>query len=73
MGFLDLLDPSDGPEFFWQVISGPPCIFPCLVATIFGKQASLSSMNEDVNCAVLSKSDDNIDNEVDEHGWGESK
>jgi hypothetical protein len=30
-------------------------------------------MNEDVNCAVLSKSDDNIDNEVDEHGWGESE
>jgi hypothetical protein len=23
MGFLDLLDPSDGPEFFWHVISGP--------------------------------------------------
>jgi hypothetical protein len=41
MGFLDLLDPSDGPEFFWQVISGPPCIFPCLVATIFGKQTLL--------------------------------
>jgi hypothetical protein len=26
-GFLDLLDPSNDPEFFWQVISGPPCIF----------------------------------------------
>jgi hypothetical protein len=26
MGFLDLLDPSNDPEFFWQVISGPPCI-----------------------------------------------
>jgi hypothetical protein len=26
MGFLDLLDRSDGPEFFWQVISGPLCI-----------------------------------------------
>jgi hypothetical protein len=25
-GFLDLLDPSNDPEFFWQVISGPPCI-----------------------------------------------
>jgi hypothetical protein len=25
--FLDLLDPSNDPEFFWQVISGPPCIF----------------------------------------------
>jgi hypothetical protein len=25
-GFLDLLDPSNHPEFFWQVISGPPCI-----------------------------------------------
>jgi hypothetical protein len=24
--FLDLLDPSNDPEFFWQVISGPPCI-----------------------------------------------
>jgi hypothetical protein len=24
MAFLDLLDPSNGPEFFWQVISGPP-------------------------------------------------
>jgi hypothetical protein len=24
-GFLDLLDPSNDPEFFWQVISGPPC------------------------------------------------
>jgi hypothetical protein len=23
---LDLLDPSNHPEFFWQVISGPPCI-----------------------------------------------
>jgi hypothetical protein len=23
---LDLLDPSNDPEFFWQVISGPPCI-----------------------------------------------
>jgi hypothetical protein len=21
-----LLDPSNDPEFFWQVISGPPCI-----------------------------------------------
>jgi hypothetical protein len=27
MGFPDLLDPSNGPEFFLQVISGPPCIF----------------------------------------------
>jgi hypothetical protein len=26
-GFLDLLDPSNDPDFFWQVISGPPCIF----------------------------------------------
>jgi hypothetical protein len=26
MGFLDLLDPSNDPEFFWQVISGPACI-----------------------------------------------
>jgi hypothetical protein len=26
-GFLDLLDPSNDPEFFWQVISGPACIF----------------------------------------------
>jgi hypothetical protein len=26
VGFLDLLDPSNDPEFFWQVISGPPCI-----------------------------------------------
>jgi hypothetical protein len=26
MGFLDLLDPSNDPEFFWQVISGPLCI-----------------------------------------------
>jgi hypothetical protein len=26
-GFLDLLDPSNDPEFFWQVISGPPCIY----------------------------------------------
>jgi hypothetical protein len=26
MGFLDLLDSSNDPEFFWQVISGPPCI-----------------------------------------------
>jgi hypothetical protein len=25
-GFFDLLDPSNDPEFFWQVISGPPCI-----------------------------------------------
>jgi hypothetical protein len=25
-GFVDLLDPSNDPEFFWQVISGPPCI-----------------------------------------------
>jgi hypothetical protein len=25
-GFLDLLDTSNEPEFFWQVISGPPCI-----------------------------------------------
>jgi hypothetical protein len=25
-GFLDLLDPSNDPEFFWQVISGPACI-----------------------------------------------
>jgi hypothetical protein len=25
-GFLDLLDPSNDPEFVWQVISGPPCI-----------------------------------------------
>jgi hypothetical protein len=25
-GFLDLLDPFNDPEFFWQVISGPPCI-----------------------------------------------
>jgi hypothetical protein len=25
-GFLNLLDPSSDPEFFWQVISGPPCI-----------------------------------------------
>jgi hypothetical protein len=25
-GFLDLSDPSNDPEFFWQVISGPPCI-----------------------------------------------
>jgi hypothetical protein len=24
--FLDLLDLSNDPEFFWQVISGPPCI-----------------------------------------------
>jgi hypothetical protein len=23
-GFLDLLGPSNDPEFFWQVISGPP-------------------------------------------------
>jgi hypothetical protein len=23
-GFLYLLDPSNDPEFFWQVISGPP-------------------------------------------------
>jgi hypothetical protein len=23
-GFLGLLDPSNDPEFFWQVISGPP-------------------------------------------------
>jgi hypothetical protein len=22
-GFRDLLDPSNDPEFFWQVISGP--------------------------------------------------
>jgi hypothetical protein len=21
-----MLDPSNDPEFFWQVISGPPCI-----------------------------------------------
>jgi hypothetical protein len=28
-GFLDLLDPSNDPEFFWQVISGPPCIYRC--------------------------------------------
>jgi hypothetical protein len=26
MSFLDLFDPSNGPEFFWQVISVPPCI-----------------------------------------------
>jgi hypothetical protein len=26
-GFLDLLDPSNDPDFFWQVISGPSCIF----------------------------------------------
>jgi hypothetical protein len=26
-GFFDLLDLSNDPEFFWQVISGPPCIF----------------------------------------------
>jgi hypothetical protein len=25
-GFFDLLDPSNDPEFFWQVISGPSCI-----------------------------------------------
>jgi hypothetical protein len=25
-GFLDLLDPSNDPEFFWQVISGPPVL-----------------------------------------------
>jgi hypothetical protein len=25
-GFLELLDPSNDPEFFWQLISGPPCI-----------------------------------------------
>jgi hypothetical protein len=25
-GFLDLLGPSNDPEFFWQVISGPACI-----------------------------------------------
>jgi hypothetical protein len=25
-GFVDLLDPSNDPEFLWQVISGPPCI-----------------------------------------------
>jgi hypothetical protein len=26
MGFPDLLDPSNDPEFFWQVISGPPVL-----------------------------------------------
>jgi hypothetical protein len=26
-GFLELLDPSNDPEFFWQLISGPPCIY----------------------------------------------
>jgi hypothetical protein len=25
-GFADLLDPSNDPEFFWQVIWGPPRI-----------------------------------------------
>jgi hypothetical protein len=25
-GFWNLLDPSNGPEFFWQVISGPPVL-----------------------------------------------
>jgi hypothetical protein len=30
-GFLDLLDPSNDPEFFWQVISGPPCIHILLI------------------------------------------
>jgi hypothetical protein len=35
-GFLDLLDPSNDPEFFWQVISGPPCIFKfCNVNNFF--------------------------------------
>jgi hypothetical protein len=41
-GFLDLLDPSNDPEFFWQVISGPPCIllysyFPFPNALLFDK------------------------------------
>jgi hypothetical protein len=36
-GFLDLLDPSNDPEFFWQVISGPPCIIAILVVPCFLK------------------------------------
>jgi hypothetical protein len=31
---LDLLDPSNDPEFFWQVISGPPCIRQKMSSTV---------------------------------------
>jgi hypothetical protein len=33
---LDLLDPSNGPEFFWQVISGRPCIYILLLMNLHG-------------------------------------
>jgi hypothetical protein len=37
--FLDLLDPSNDPEFFWQVISGPPVLFKSL-----SKKLSISAI-----------------------------
>jgi hypothetical protein len=34
-GFADLLDPSNDPEFFWQVIWGPPVLrFECNVTQL---------------------------------------
>jgi hypothetical protein len=56
-GFLDLLDPSNDPDFFWQVISGPPCIFRSdkNVARFFEKYSSASA-NWQNTCSELFKS-----------------
>jgi hypothetical protein len=49
-GFLDLLDLSNDSDFFWQVISGPPCIYDQYIFTKYRKSISDFVKTGYVNC-----------------------
>jgi hypothetical protein len=79
---LDLLDPSNDPEFFWQVISGPPCIIsdivkpniPDTIANIkqkslhgrYFKELEQPEVNVQASHAWLKKSNINIKYQISE-------
>jgi hypothetical protein len=62
-----LLDPSNDPEFFWQVISGPPCIVDSVQnklevsSKILGKEQIINiTQSDNVAPKVLLKECNNV-------------